>query len=334
MPTPLHVAVVGATGAVGREMLATLEARAFPVASLRPLASPRSAGTSVRFAGEEVAVEVLGDASFAGIDLALFSAGARVSADTAPVAVEAGAVVIDNSSAFRRDLSVPLVVPEVNAHAIAGHAGLIANPNCSTIQLVVVLSPLHAAAGLRRVVVSTYQSASGAGQKGVDELMDQTRALLTGEDPSHQVHARPLAFNCVPQIDVLQEDGSTREEWKMRYETRRILGVPELGVLATCVRVPVLCGHAEAVSVELERPLAPEAARDLLLGAPGVEVAEEDGGYPTPLETAGADACFVGRLRTDSSVECGLAFWVVADNLRKGAALNAVQIAEHLFGAG
>lgn len=332
MPTPLRVAVVGATGAVGREMLSSLESRGFPVASLRPLATSRSAGTTVRFSGEDLTVEPLADGCFAGIDLALYSAGARVSLDTARVAVAAGAVVVDNSSAFRTDPSVPLVVPEVNAEALYGHRGLIANPNCSTVELVVVLKPLHDAAGLRRVVVSTYQSASGAGQKGIDELMGQTRAVLAGADPVAVVHARPLAFNCVPQIDVFRDDGSTGEEWKMVYETRRILGLPSLGVLPTCVRVPVIRGHSEAVSVELERPLSPEAARDLLAAAPGVTVVDGGGRYPTPLDCAGEDPCFVGRLRSDPSVEHGLAFWIVADNLRKGAALNAVQIAERVFG--
>jgi len=329
--TPLSVAVVGATGAVGRKMVELLEARAFPVASLRLLASPRSAGTTLPFSGEDLRVEALGPRSFDGIELALFSAGAAASREHAPRAVAAGAVVVDNSSAWRTDESVPLVVPEVNPGALAGHDGLIANPNCSTIQLVVVLRPLHEAAGLRRVVVSTYQSAAGAGQKGTDELLAGTRAALAGEPVPAEVHARPLAFDCVPQIDVMLDDGSSREEWKMVFETRRILGLPDLRVLATCVRVPVACGHAEAVSVELERDLPPEAARELLSGAPGVRVVDLPD-YPTPRATADTDPCWVGRLRRDPSVPHGLALWVVADNLRKGAALNAVQIAEGLAG--
>jgi len=324
---------VGATGAVGRQMVALLETRRFPVASLRLLATARSAGRTLPFAGEDLPVEALGPGSFAGVDLALFSAGASTARDHAPRAVAAGAVVVDNSSAFRTDESVPLVVPEVNPGALATHAGLIANPNCSTIQLVVVLAPLHASAGLRRVVVATYQSASGAGQRGTDELLRGTRAVLAGEEAPARVHARPLAFDCVPQIDVFLDDGSSREEWKMVFETRRILGLPELGVLATCVRVPVVCGHAEVVTAELEHELAPDAARELLRAAPGVQVLDDPaaGAYPTPRQAAGSDPCWVGRLRRDPSVPHGLALWIVADNLRKGAALNAVQIAEALL---
>lgn len=328
------VAVVGATGAVGSEMISLLAEREFPLGKLVPIASSRSLGRNVGFRGRELPVEVLGPGAFVGVDLALFSAGAATSREWAPRAVLSGAVVVDNSSAFRTDPNVPLVVPEVNLDALRGHQGLIANPNCSTIQLVVVLAPLLAAAGLRRVVVATYQAASGAGRKGMDELSKTSVELLGGRPPSEPVvHARRLAFNCVPQVDVFLDDGSTREEWKMVYETARILGQPELPVAVTCVRVPVFSGHSEAVFVELESALEPDAARDLLAVAPGVVVMDDSaaGLYPTTIEANGADPCFVGRIRKDATVRHGLSLWIVADNLRKGAALNAVQIAEELL---
>ena len=330
----LTVAVVGATGAVGSEMIALLAERDFPVGRLVPLASGRSLGRDVQLRGRSVPVEVLGPGAFDKVDLALFSAGAGVSREWAPQAVQAGAVVVDNSSAFRTDLEVPLVVPEVNAEALSGHRGLIANPNCSTIQLVVVLAPLLRAVGLRRVVVATYQAASGAGRRGMDELSKTSIELLGGRTPSEPVvHPRRLAFNCVPQIDVFLEDGATREEWKMVYETARILGRDDLGLAVTCVRVPVFSGHSEAVFIELAGELSPELARDLLAAAPGVVVIDDPaaGLYPTTIEANGADPCFVGRIRRDPSVEHGLSLWIVADNLRKGAALNAVQIAEELL---
>lgn len=348
MSRPLRVAVAGATGAVGRQMLSCLERSSLLVGELRPLASPRSAGSSVAFAGADVSVRVLGADSFRGVDVALLSCGGSVSAQFAPHAVAAGAVVIDNSSAWRMDPEVPLVVPEVNAAALqpfAGgrRAGIIANPNCSTIQLVLALKPLHDAAGLRRVVVSTYQSASGAGQMAIDELYAQAAASPAmggaGVDSGPiRVHPTTLAFNCIPQIDVFVDDGATREEWKMVVESRKILALPSLRLHATCVRVPVERGHSEAVNVELERPLSPADARAILAAAPGVRVLDDTSAspplYPTPLEAAGTDATWVGRIRSDPSVEPaghGLALWVVSDNLLKGAALNAVQIAEALF---
>ncbi len=336
MTAGLRVAVVGATGAVGREMLRCLYRRSFPVAEVVALASSRGAGGAVSFGDDSVPVRLLGPDSFRGVDLALFSAGGDVSREYAPRAVAAGAVVVDNSSAWRMDPEVPLIVPEVNAAALAGHSGIVANPNCSTIQLVVALAPLHTRAGLRRVVVSTYQSASGAGQRAVDELLAQTSAALDPERPPlpPDIHPKTLAFNCVPQVDAFLDDGVTKEERKMVLETRKILGVPSLRVHATCVRVPVDRGHSESVNVEMERALSPEEARSILDDAPGVEVLDDPGSgvYPTPLETAGTDAIYVGRIRRDDTVEHGLAFWVVADNLLKGAALNSVQIAEALLG--
>ncbi len=329
----LTVAVVGATGVVGQEMISILEERDFPVARLLPLASQRSLGHSVEFRGRELPVEVLTPDSFAGVDLALFSAGAERSREFAPLAVAAGAVVVDNSSAFRQDRAIPLVVPEVNPEDLRGHAGLIANPNCSTIQLVVALAPIHRAVGIRRAVVATYQSASGAGRRGMDELSRQSIDLLAGRVPPRPtVHPKRLAFNCVPQIDSFLADGATREERKMVDETARILD-PAIGVSVTCVRVPVFGGHSEAVHLELAAELSPEAARDLLARSPGVVLLDdpEVGVYPTTIEAVGTDPCFVGRVRRDPTVPHGLQLWIVADNVRKGAALNAVQIAELLL---
>ena len=327
-----RVAIVGATGAVGQDLLATLEQRRFPISSLKLLASSRSAGQRLRFCGEEIEVEVLDERSFAGVDLALFSAGGSISAKFVPLAVQAGAVVIDNSSAFRMDPDVPLVVPEINAHAVATHRGILANPNCSTIILVMALAPLHAVAGLERVIVSTYQAASGAGKRAMEELLESTRAALVGEEYERQVLPHPLAFDLYPQVDAFMPSGYTFEEDKMVYETRKILELPDLPVEATCVRVPVLRCHSEAVSVALERNLEPDAARAALARFPGVEVlddpAEQD--FPQPGALSGKEEVVVGRVRPSRAFERGLAFWVVGDQLLKGAALNAVQIAEHL----
>ncbi|MGQ9476198.1 MAG: aspartate-semialdehyde dehydrogenase [Actinomycetota bacterium] len=325
-----RVAVVGATGMVGMTMREILEERDFPVSELRLLASERSRGRRLPFHGEEVEVQVLDEDSFRGVDLALFSAGAEISRRFAPHAVRAGALVVDNSSAFRMDPGVPLVVPEVNPRAAFEHQGLIANPNCSTIQMVVVLKPLHDRSPLRRVVVSTYQSVSGTGKEAVEELKAQTEATLRGENPVPAVYPHPIAFNCLPHIDVFFPNGYTKEEMKMVEETRKIMGLPDLPVSATTVRVPVFVGHSESVNVEFEDPISPEEARRILAGAPGVEVVDDPDNlrYPMAVDAAGKDACFVGRIRADLSCPRALNLWVVADNLRKGAALNAVQIAE------
>ena len=326
-----RVAVVGATGNVGREMLEILEQRAFPADVVTPVASSRSAGSTIEFAGEQLAVEDLESFDFAGYDIGLFSPGAKVSAVHAPRAAEAGCVVIDNTSHFRMDPEVPLVVPEVNPHAIAeyGQRNIIANPNCSTIQMVVALKPLHDLARIKRVCVATYQSVSGAGRAGMDELFEQTRSIYANEAVKRQKFTKQIAFNVIPHIDVFMEDGSTKEEWKMVVETQKILD-PDIDVIATCVRVPVFIGHAEAVHVEFENPVTVERARAALKDAPGITVIDHraDEGYVTPVEAAGDDPVFVSRLRIDPTVEHGLAMWVVSDNLRKGAALNAVQIAE------
>lgn len=326
------VAVVGATGAVGTEMIAVLESRHFPVARLVPLASERSTGKRVTFHGEDVAVETLGRDSFAGVDIALFSAGADISREYGPIAAAAGALVVDNSAAFRMDPDIPLVVPEVNAEACRGwqKRGIIANPNCSTIQLCVVLKPIHDAATLKRVVVSTYQSTSGAGQAAMDELMTQVRDLFAGNDPTATVMPHPIAFNCLPHIDSFLDNGYTKEEWKVIEESRKILGIPDLRVTATAVRVPVFVGHSESVNIETERPLAAAAAREILRAAPGIIVQDDpaQNDYPLARSVAGTDAVYVGRIRADVSTAHGLDLWIVADNLRKGAALNAIQIAE------
>jgi aspartate-semialdehyde dehydrogenase len=328
-----RVAVVGATGAVGREMLNILAERNFPADEVVPLASERSAGATVEFAGKKLTVKDLAKFDFKGVDIGLFSPGAKVSAIHAPRAAAAGAVVIDNTSQFRYDPEIPLVVPEVNAHAIAGYTkrNIIANPNCSTMQLVVALKPLHELARIKRVVVATYQSTGGAGQAGMEELESQTHALFHGSNVAPKKFTKQIAFNVIPHIDAFMEDGSTKEEWKMVQETKKILD-PAIEVIATCVRVPVFVGHSEAVYIECEKPIAVEAARAALAKAPGVKVVDErkDGGYVTPLECAGTDPVYVSRIRKDATVPNGLAFWCVSDNLRKGAALNAVQIAEEL----
>jgi len=326
------VAVVGATGAVGQEMLRVLAERAFPVRELRVLASARSAGKPVEFQGREYIVQELTPTSFAGVQIALFSAGGKVSEQFCPVAVRAGAICIDNTNAFRMDPAVPLVVPEVNPHAIRTHQGIIANPNCSTIQMVVVLKPLHDAARVRRVVVSTYQATSGAGKKAMDELFHQTRDLIGGKEVSPKAFPHRIAFNVIPQIDVFLENGYTKEEMKMVNETKKILEDDTIRVSATTVRVPVFFGHSESVNIETERKLTAAAARDLLARAPGVKVVDDPANrrYPMPIEAAGQDDTLVGRIREDVSLENGLNLWIAADNIRKGAATNAVQIAEIL----
>jgi aspartate-semialdehyde dehydrogenase len=333
MPPRPVVAVAGATGAVGVEMLRVLEQRGFPASEVRALASSRSAGRRVPFAGAELVVRELTESSFEGVDIALFSAGAEISRRYRAAVVRAGCVMIDNSSAFRMEEGVPLVVPEVNPADAALHSGVIANPNCSTIQMVVALKPLHDLSPIRRVVVSTYQAASGAGQAAMDELYEQTGDFLSGRDFEAHTFAHRIAFNCIPQIDVFLEDDSTKEEWKMVVETQKIMHAPEVRVAATCVRVPVLRCHSESVNVEFDAPVSVEAARAAFATAPGVTVLDDPAGglYPMPALLEGTDDTYVGRLRRDPSVEHGLAFWVVADQLRKGAALNAVQIAELLL---
>jgi aspartate-semialdehyde dehydrogenase len=328
------VAVVGGTGNVGREMLQTLAQHEFPADEVVSLASERSVGREVSYGEEEILkVRNLEKFDFKGFDLALFSPGAKVSAVHAPRAAAAGCIVIDNTSQFRMDPDVPLIVPEVNVDAIAGYTkrNIIANPNCSTIQMVVALKPLHDIARIRRVVVATYQSVSGAGKEAMDELYGQTKNIYTLGSVEPHKFTKQIAFNVIPHIDVFMEDGSTKEEWKLRVETQKILD-PEIEVVATCVRAPVFVGHSEAINVEFESALSASEARRALDGAPGVVVVDrrENGGYMTPVEAAGEDAVFVGRIRKDPTVEHGLSLWVVSDNLRKGAALNAVQIAEHL----
>jgi aspartate-semialdehyde dehydrogenase len=333
-----RVAIVGATGAVGREMLKTLAERGFPVDEAIALASARSVGAEVSF-GEKIVLKVrnLESFDFKGTDLALFSPGAAISAVHAPRAAAAGCIVIDNTSQFRMDHDVPLVVPEINPHHLkrVTKRGIVANPNCSTIQMVLALKPLHDIARVKRVVVSTYQSVSGAGKEGMDELFNQTRAIYVNDATTPEQFTKPIAFNCIPHIDAFMEDGATKEEWKMMVETRKILD-PDIAVIATCVRVPVFVGHAEAVHVEFESPISVEQAWEALRDAPGVQLVDkrEDAGYVTPAESAGEDAVFVSRVRQDPTVPHGLAFWCVADNLRKGAALNAVQIAELLVEQG
>ncbi|HYG89527.1 MAG TPA: aspartate-semialdehyde dehydrogenase [Azospirillum sp.] len=329
-----RVAVIGATGNVGREMLATLAARNFPVSEVIALASEKSVGREVSFGDDDILkVRDLAKFDFSGVDIVLSSPGAKVSAQYAPKAAAAGAVVIDNTSYWRMDPDVPLVVPEVNPQAIVGYRnkGIIANPNCSTIQMVVALKPLHDLATITRVVVSTYQSVSGAGKEAMDELFEQTRAIYVNDPIQAKTFAKQIAFNVIPQIDVFMDDGYTKEEWKMVVETKKILD-PRIKVTATCVRVPVFIGHAEAVTVEFADPISADEARRALRAAPGVVVMDkhEPGGYITPVEVAGDDPVFVSRIREDATVDNGLSFWCASDNLRKGAALNAVQIAELL----
>ena len=332
----LRVAIAGATGAVGREMVATLEMRGFEVSELRPLASARSVGQLVRAFGRDWPVRELTADAFDGIDIALFSAGGDRSRDFAPAAVAAGAVVIDNSSFYRLDAAVPLVVPEVNAEAIDGHRGIIANPNCSTIQMVLPLEALRRAVGIERVVVSTYQSAAGAGQAGIDELLAVTASALAGEPLVNKTFARPLAFDALPHIGTFQPSGYSSEEEKMCHETRKIMGLAMLPVSATCVRVPVLRGHLESVTVDLCEPLPTEQARAVIAAFPGIVVEDEPASnrYPTARDCVGRLETFVGRIRQDNTLPRTLHFWVVSDNLLKGAAWNAVQIAEYLTQTG
>ena len=328
------IAVVGATGNVGREILTTLSERAFPIDKITALASDNSDGRVVSFGEDkELGVQSLSSFDFAGTDIVLSSAGGKISAEFAPRATKAGAIVIDNTSQFRMDPDVPLVVPEVNSHAISeyGRRNIIANPNCSTIQMVVALKPLHDLAGLKRVVVSTYQSVSGAGRAGMDELFNQTRAVFVNDPLDRQEFTKQIAFNAIPHIDVFMDDGSTKEEWKMVAETKKILD-PKIKISATCVRVPVFIGHAESVNMTFDRPVNVEDARAALSAAPGDVVVDHraDEGYVSPVECVGEDAVYVSRIREDISEENALNIWVVSDNLRKGAALNAVQIAEEL----
>ncbi len=329
-----NIAIVGATGAVGNEMLKVLQERDFPMGSLRLLASERSEGNFLDFRDDQLLVEKLGAEAFEGIDIALFSAGGEISREFCPLAARAGAVCIDNSSAWRMDAEVPLVVPEVNPEALAGYRrkGIVANPNCSTIQMVTALKPLHDVGRIRRIVVSTYQSVSGTGQKAIDELRIQTGELLNGRPAAAKVYPHQIAFNCLPHIDAFLENGYTKEEMKMVNETRKILGDEGIGISATAVRVPVFYGHSESVNIETERRITADQAREILAAAPGVELIDDPQGlrYPMPVEAAGDDAVFVGRIREDGSVANGLNLWICADNLRKGAATNAVQIAELL----
>src|SRR5689334_8523645 len=328
------VAVVGATGNVGREMLDILAERRFPADEVVAIASRRSQGIEVSFGDKTLKVKALENYDFSDVDICLMSAGGSVSKEWSPKIAAAGAVVIDNSSAWRYDADVPLIVPEVNADAVAGYTkrGIIANPNCSTAQLVVALKPLHDAATIKRVVVSTYQSVSGAGKDAMDELFSQTKSVYTNDELVTKKFPKRIAFNVIPQIDVFMEDGYTKEEWKMMMETKKILD-PKIKLSATCVRVPVFVGHSEAVNVEFEKPISADEARNILRKAPGCLVIDkqEPGGYVTPYEAAGEDATYISRIREDATVENGLALWCVSDNLRKGAALNAVQIAECLI---
>ncbi len=337
MARQLTVAVVGATGAVGREILSILEERKFPIKDIKLLASSRSAGQRMEYAGSDVPVSALDKDSFKGVDLVLSSPGSKVSAEFSPIAAREGAVVVDNTSHWRMDPEIPLVVPEVNPHDIGMFVKrrIIANPNCSTIQMVVALKPIHDVARIRRIVVSTYQAVSGAGQKGMAELETQVRQLFNSKDVTQELFPKRMAFNlipCIPQKDAFLPDGTTTEEQKMVDETRKIMGDPSIKVHATCVRVPVFNGHSESINIELERPLTAEQARELLRKAPGVAVLDEPEKmlFPTPMDVSGEDLVLVGRIRQDTTVPHGLSMFVVGDNLRKGAALNAVQIAEVL----
>ena len=327
-----HVAIVGVSGAVGQEMLDVLARRRFPVGTLRALGSERSAGQRVQFQGEKLPIERLGEHSFDGIDLALFSAGAGVSRQFAPCAVRAGATVIDNSSAFRLDDAVPLVIPEINPEDAAGHHGIIANPNCTTAVTLMALAPLHRAFGARRVFAASYQAVSGSGARAISELRAQVQAVSAGQTVAPEVYPHQIAFNVLPQVDSFLENGYTREEMKMQNESRRILHHPAFRASVTCVRVPVYRAHSVAVNAEFDRPVSVEEARRVLEAAPGLQVIDDPAtqSYPMPLDAAGRDDCAVGRLRLDCALDNGLAFWVAGDQLLKGAALNAVQIAELL----
>jgi len=329
-----NVAVAGATGAVGNQLIACLEDRDFPVKNLKLLATRRSAGRKLRFKGEEIPVEELTGSSFKGVVIGIFSAGVAISEKYAPVAAKDGCVVVDNSAAWRMDPDVPLVVPEVNPHAVAKYSdkGIIANPNCSTIQMVVALAPIHRKVGIKRIVVSTYQAVSGTGKKAIDELYNQTKAILNFLEPEKKVYPHRIAFNCLPHIDVFLENGYTKEEMKMVDETKKILENDSIGITATTIRVPVFFSHSESINVETDRPITPDEVRTLLENAPGVKVVDDPSKnlYPMAIDAAGRDETFVGRIRADESVPNGINLWVVSDNIRKGAATNAVQIAEIL----
>lgn len=333
MPANPVVAVAGATGAVGQEMLKVLEQRKFPAKTIKPLASKHSAGKKVAFAGDELVVEEMTPESFQGVDIALFAAGGNVSEKFRDDVVKAGSVMIDNSSAFRVDPDVPLVVPEVNPDDVKWHSGVIANPNCSTIQMVVAMKPLNDLAHIDRVVVSTYQATSGGGMKAMNELYQQTRDFLDDKELTIDAFQHQIAFNCIPHIDVFHEDGYTKEEWKMVVETKKIFGDDTIQVAPTCVRVPVLRCHAESLNVEFASPVTVEQAREAFSNAKGITLMDDPANnvYPMPGLLANTDDTYVGRLRDDPTVENGLAFWIVADQIRKGAALNAVQIAELLL---
>lgn len=327
------VAIVGATGLVGQEFIRVLEQRSFPMASVHLLASDRSAGKKLSVNGQEIEVRETVPGCFTGVDIALFSAGAETSLHFSPIAVQEGAVVVDNSSAFRMAPDVPLVVPEVNPEDIKRHKGIIANPNCSTIQMVVALNPLHKANPIKRIVVDTYQAVSGTGSAALDEVKMQTRQVLDGQPTIPHVYPHQIAFNVLPEIDVFLDTGYTKEEWKMMEETKKIMHADNIAISATCVRVPVLVGHSEAVNVEFSRPMSPDEAQQILAHAPGVKLLDDVSIslYPQPWAAAGTDEVFVGRIRQDTSHPNSLVMWVVADNLRKGAALNTVQIAEEMI---
>lgn len=332
MTKTYRVAILGATGAVGTELLELLENRNFPIAELKLLASERSSGRTLRFKGKDIPVEPVNDRSFDNVDLVLASAGGSTSKTWAPVAVAAGAVVIDNSSAFRLDPQVPLVVPEVNPQAVGAHRGIIANPNCTTILMTMAVWPLHKASSVQRIVAATYQSASGAGARAMEEVKNQAQAVLQGEQPTTEIFPYPLAFNLFPHNSPINELGYCEEEMKMVNETRKIFDTQKLRITATCVRVPVLRAHSEAINLEFETPLSVEEAREILKQAPGVQVVEdwEANHFPMPTEATGRDEVLVGRIRQDISHPCGLEIWLCGDQIRKGAALNAVQIAELL----
>ncbi len=332
MAKKYNVAVMGATGAVGNCFLRILEERKFPISNLRLLASEKSKGKTLKFSGKDYPVEVLTHDSFKGIDIVLASAGASRSLEVLPSAVKAGAVCVDNSSAFRMDKDVPLVVPEVNPQDIKKHKGIIANPNCSTIQMVVALQPIHEKAKIKRIVVTTFQSVSGGGQKKINELREQTGLWLAGKPFKPVEFPYQIAFNLLPHIDVFMDNDYTKEEMKMVHETRKIMGDQAIQVNATCVRVPVFYAHSESVNIETEKHISANEARELLLKAPGVKLVDDPHNkiYPMPIDAEGKDATLVGRIRQDESIKNGLSMWVVADNIRKGAALNAIQIAEML----
>jgi len=327
-----HVAIVGATGAVGNELLRVLERRAFPVAQLLPLCSERSAGATVSFRGEKIVARQLSAESFSGVDLAFFSAGGNISREYAPIAQRAGAIVIDNSSVFRMEPGVPLVIPEINGADVREHRGLIANPNCTTAVALMALYPLHRAFGVRRVIAASYQAVSGSGARAIKELRSQVEAAAKNQPPLAEIYPHPIAFNLLPHVDSFLPNGYTKEEMKMQNEGRRIMHLPEFRASVTCVRVPVYRAHSVAVSAQFERPVSVEQAHEVLAKAPGLELVDEpqNNRYPMPLSTAGKDNCEVGRVRLDCAFENGLSFWVSGDQLLKGAALNAVQIAELL----